>query len=215
MKKIICAVPRGRILKDLLPIFQSINIKPEEDFFNKNSRKLIFKTNISNFYIIRVRAFDVATFVALGAAHIGIAGDDVLNEFNYDEICSVLDLGIGRCRLVLAKKINEKYFKDKNYGCITVATKYKNTVTDFFANKGIRAECIKLNGAVEIASNLGICSYIVDLVSSGKTLSENNLVEQETLFNITSKLIVNKIALKVMHGELEKYIKKFEKKIYV
>ena len=213
MKKIICAIPRGRILDDLLPILESIDIKPEDEFFRRNSRKLIFKTNIENFNIIRVRAFDVATFVALGAAHIGIAGDDVLNEFKYEEICSVLDLNIGKCRLVLAKKKDEKKFKDNNYGCITVATKYKNTVTDFFANKGIRAECIKLNGAVEIASNLGICSYIVDLVSTGKTLLENELVEQETLFNISSKLIVNKIALKVMYIDLEKYIKKFEENV--
>ena len=93
------------------------------------------------------------------------------------------------------------------------ATKYKNTVTNFFANKGVRAECIKLNGAVEIASNLGICSYIVDLVSTGRTLSENELVEQETLFNITSKLIVNKIALKVMNPDLEKFIRKFQERI--
>ena len=213
MKKIICAIPRGRILDDLLPILESIDIKPEDEFFRSNSRKLIFKTNIENFNIIRVRAFDVATFVALGAAHIGIAGDDVLNEFKYEEICSVLDLNIGKCRLVLAKKKNQKIFKEKNYGNITVATKYKNTVTNFFANKGVRAECIKLNGAVEIASNLGICSYIVDLVSTGRTLSENELVEQETLFNITSKLIVNKIALKIMNPDLEKFINKFQERI--
>ena len=194
-KKIIFAVPKGRILEDLIPMIQSVGIRPEEEFFEDNSRKLIFKTNLENFEIIRVRSFDVATFIALGAAHIGVAGDDVLNEFNYDEICSVLDLNIGNCRLVLAKKKNQKIFEENNFGNIKVATKYKNTVTNFFANKGVRAECIKLNGAVEIASNLGICSYIVDLVSTGRTLSENELVEQETLFKITSKLIVNNCLL--------------------
>ena len=212
-KKIIFAVPKGRILEDLIPMIQSVGIRPEKEFFEDNSRKLIFKTNLENFEIIRVRSFDVATFIALGAAHIGVAGDDVLNEFNYDEICSVLDLNIGKCRLVLAKKKHQKIFEENNLGNIKVATKYKNTVTNFFANKGVRAECIKLNGAVEIASNLGICSYIVDLVSTGRTLSENELVEQETLFNITSKLIVNKIALKVMNPDLEKFIRKFQERI--
>ena len=110
-KKIIFAVPKGRILEDLIPMIQSVGIRPEKEFFEDNSRKLIFKTNLENFEIIRVRSFDVATFIALGAAHIGVAGDDVLNEFNYDEICSVLDLNIGKCRLVLAKKKHQKIFE--------------------------------------------------------------------------------------------------------
>ena len=95
MKKIILAVPKGRIL-DVIPLFERINIVPENEFFTDDSRKLMFKTNNKDLSIIRVRSFDVATFVALGAAQLGIAGDDVLNEFNYDEILKVLDLGIGK-----------------------------------------------------------------------------------------------------------------------
>ena len=99
----------------------------------------------------------------------------------------------------------------QNKGHIRVATKYKNTVVNFFAKKGIRAECIKLNGAIELAPKLGICSTIVDLVSSGKTLEENNLIESEVLLNITSKLIVNKISFKVMNNNISKIIEKFKK----
>ena len=211
MKKIILAVPKGRILNELIPLMKKIDIFPESDFFEKDSRKLMFKTNNQGLFIIRVRSFDVATFVALGAAQIGIAGDDVLNEFSYNEIYKVLDLGIGKCRLSVAKK---KKSIEKNYpntGHITVATKYKNTVVNFFAKKGIRAECVKLNGAIELAPKLGICSTIVDLVSSGKTLSENNLIESEVLLNITSKLIVNKISYKVMNNDISVVLEKFKK----
>ena len=211
MKKIILAVPKGRILRDLIPVFEKMSLKLEEDFYNKNSRKLSFKTNINNFEVIRVRSFDVATFVAFGAAQIGVAGDDVLTEFEYDEIYSVLDLKIGKCRLSIAKRKNDKKVLNQKSGHILVATKYKNTVTNYFAEKGIRAECIKLNGAIELAPQLGICSSIVDLVSTGKTLNENNLEESEVLLNITSKLIVNKVAYKIMNNEISDWVKKFEK----
>ena len=105
MKDIILAVPKGRILNELIPLLKKVDIEPEQEFFNDKSRKLMFGTNKKNLSIIKVRAFDVATFVALGAAQIGIAGDDVLNEFDYDEIQNVLDLRIGKCRLSVAKKL--------------------------------------------------------------------------------------------------------------
>ena len=213
MKEIIIAVPKGRILSELIPLLEKIDIKLENEFFKKDSRKLIFKTNHNNIKIIRVRSFDVATFVALGAANVGIAGDDVLGEFGYQEIYSVLDLKIGKCRLSLAKKKKDENFKEIQSGNILVATKYKNIVTNFFAKKGVRAECIKLNGAMELAPKLGICSYIVDLVSTGKTLLENGLEEQEHLLQITSKLIVNKIAFKLNNNEIDFLVKKFEKAV--
>ncbi|MBS91469.1 MAG: ATP phosphoribosyltransferase [Rickettsiales bacterium] len=210
MKKIIMAVPKGRILLELIPLLKKIQIIPEPEFFNDKSRKLMFETNHNDLSLIRVRAFDVATFVALGAAQIGIAGDDVLNEFNYEEIYDVLDLKIGKCRLSVAKK-KEKKIDEVNQGHIMVATKYKNTVTNYFAKKGIRAECIKLNGAVELAPKLGICSTIVDLISTGKTIKENNLVESEVILNITSKLIINKIAYKLLNDKITKISKRFKK----
>ena len=211
MKKIIMAVPKGRILDELNPILKRIGILPEKDFYSHDSRKLMFETNLKFLNIIRVRPFDVATFVALGAAQIGIAGDDVLNEFNYEEIYKVLDLKIGKCRLSIAKKKNSiSDFSDKE-GHILVATKYKNTVTNYFAKKGIRAECIKLNGAIELAPKLGICSTIVDLVSTGKTIKENNLKETDILLKITSKLIINKIAYKLMNDNITSILDKFKK----
>ena len=202
MEKIIMAVPKGRILKELNPLLKDIGIEPEEDFFNKDSRKLMFNTNLSFLDIIRVRSFDVATFVAIGAAQIGIAGDDVLNEFNYEEIYNILDLKIGKCRLSIARTKSTISKESEKQGHILVATKYKNTVTNYFAKKGIRAECIKLNGAIELAPKLGICSTIVDLVSTGKTIKENNLEETEVLLKITSKLIINKIAYKLMNDNI-------------
>ena len=211
MKKIIMAVPKGRILDELNPILKRIGILPERDFYSHDSRKLMFETNLKFLNIIRVRSFDVATFVALGAAQIGIAGDDVLNEFNYEEIYKVLDLKIGKCRLSIAKKKNSiSDFSDKE-GHILVATKYKNMVTNYFAKKGIRAECIKLNGAIELAPKLGICSAIVDLVSTGKTIKENNLKETDILLRITSKLIINKIAYKLMNDNITSILDKFKK----
>ena len=210
MKKIIFAVPKGRILDELIPIMNNAGIKPEKEFFANNSRKLMFKTNLKNFIIIRVRAFDVATFVAFGAAQMGVVGDDVLNEFNYEEIIDILDLKIGKCRLSIANKSDEKFdYEKKSQSHVLVATKYKNTVTKYFAKKGIRAECIKLNGAIELAPKLGICSSIVDLVSTGKTLKENNLKESDVICDITSKLVINKIAYKLMNKSISEVVNKF------
>ena len=211
MRDIILAIPKGRILNELIPLLKRVEIQPEQEFFDDKTRKLMFRTNKKNLSIIKVRAFDVATFVALGAAQIGIAGDDVLNEFDYDEIYKVLDLGIGKCRLSVAKKNNIDKENLHSNGHIRVATKYKNTVINFFANKGVRAECIKLNGAIELAPTLGICSTIVDLVSTGRTLQENNLRESDILLEITSKLIVNKISYKTMNLEISKIITKFSR----
>ena len=211
LRDIILAIPKGRILNELIPLMKKVDIQPEQEFFDDKSRKLMFRTNKKNLSIIKVRAFDVATFVALGAAQIGIAGDDVLNEFDYDEIQNVLDLGIGKCRLSVAKKINVNKDNLQSNGHIMVATKYKNTVINFFANRGVRAECIKLNGAIELAPRLGICSTIVDLVSTGRTLQENNLKESDVLLEITSKLIVNKISYKIMNSEISKIITKFSR----
>jgi len=210
MNKIIMALPKGRILKELVPLLKKVDIIPEEEFFNPNSRKLLFNTNQKKLSIIKVRSFDVATFVAFGAAQIGVAGDDVINEFNYDEIYNFYDLKIGKCRLSVAKIKEKKKTGNKN-GHIIVATKYKNITTNYFAKKGIRAECIKLNGAVELAPKLKICSTIVDLVSTGKTLSENNLEETNLVMQITSKLIINKIAYKLMNDDITKILNKFKR----
>ncbi len=211
MDNIIFAVPKGRILEELSPILKRSGIEPEADFFSESSRKLVFDTSIEKLKLIKVRSFDVATFVAFGAAHLGVSGSDVLMEFNYDNIYSPLDLNIGKCRLSVAapaKYVNEEGFWNKSH--IKVATKYVNFTREYFAKKGIQAECIKLNGSLELAPQLGLCRRIVDLVSSGNTLKANNMVEGEKLADITSKLIANKQAFKANKAELSEIIKKIE-----
>jgi ATP phosphoribosyltransferase len=211
MENIIFAVPKGRILEELTPILERSGINPEKDFYSESSRKLVFDTDQKNLKLIKVRSFDVATFVAFGAAQLGVSGNDVLMEFNYENIYSPLDLGIGKCRLSVAapeKYVNEQGFWNKSH--IKVATKYVNFTKDYFAKKGIQAECIKLNGSLELAPQLGLCRRVVDLVSTGNTLKANNMVEGEKLADVTSKLIANKQAFKANKAELNEIIKKIE-----
>ncbi len=198
---IIFAIPKGRILSDAIPLLKAVGIEPEADFFNKESRALQFDTNRDDIKIIRVRAFDVATFVAHGAAHIGIVGSDVIEEFDYSELYAPVDLGIGGCRLSVASpKDLSKDMLPETKGIkpshIRVATKYPNLTSRYYAAKGIQAECVKLNGAMELAPSLGLANHIVDLVESGKTLKENGLVENEVIMEISSCLIANRAAFK-------------------
>lgn len=206
---LILALPKGRILQELSPLLAAAGIVPEADFKNDDSRALKFSTNIPGLEIIRVRAFDVATFVAYGAADMGIVGSDVLGEFEYDELYSPLDLRLGHCRLSLAAPAGATAM-DSRTGHIRVATKYPNLTQKHFAARGIQAECIKLNGAMEIAPALGLADYIVDLVSTGSTLKANGLTEIETIMDITSRLIINRSAMKTKMATLQHWIARFE-----
>ena len=207
---LVIAVPKGRILDEALPIIRAVGIEPEPAFADEGSRKLMFETNRPGLKIIRVRSFDVATFVAFGGAQLGIAGNDVLMEFDYSEIYAPLDLAIGRCRLSLAqpKDLHESHSLDQ-LSHVRIATKYPHITRKWFADRGIQAECVKLNGAMELAPVLGLCPRIVDLVSSGNTLKANGLVEVETVAHVTSRLIVNRTALKVRAQEIGGWIDKF------
>lgn len=207
--KLIFAIPKGRILKELMPLMEASGIIPEDDFSNKDSRKLRFTTNHENLDIIRVRAFDVATFVAYGGAHFGVVGSDVIEEFNYDGLYSPLDLGIGGCRLSVAVPAEHKNESLARWSHVRVATKYPNLTARHFAKRGVQAECIKLNGAMEIAPALDLAGQIVDLVSTGSTLKANNLVETETIMEISSRLVVNRTALKTNPETLNNWIKTF------
>ncbi len=194
--KIIIAVPKGRILNDCGPMFENAGIIPEADFFDESSRKLEFASNNSDISFVRVRSFDVATFVAYGAAHMGICGFDVLCEFSYSEIYSLHDLQIGLCRLSLAEIDDGQKLDFSKYSHLKVASKYPKLTADFFARKGIQAEIIKLNGAMELAPRLGMSRFIVDLVGTGATLKANNLAEREKIIDVSSRLIVNRTAYK-------------------
>lgn len=209
---LILALPKGRILDEVLPILKRAGIRPEAAFDDPDSRKLQFDSTVEGLSIIRVRAFDVATFVAFGAAHIGVAGNDVLLEFDYPEIYAPLDLGIGRCRLSLAEP--EALARDDDpasWSHVRVATKYPALTRRHFARRGVQAECIKLNGAMELAPALGLCKRIVDLVSTGSTLRANGLREVEVLEEISSRLIVNRAAAKTRPREIGAWIDRFER----
>lgn len=208
------AVPKGRILEELQPLLARAGVKPEPDFFDENSRKLQFTTDVAELSIIRVRSFDVATFVAFGAAQLGVAGSDVLLEFDFPDIYAPLDLGIGKCRISVAeaKELAEKDDPSR-WSHVTVATKYPNITKNHFAARGVQAECIKLSGAMELAPKLGMCSSIVDLVSSGATLAANGLVEVEKIADVSSRLIVNRTSLKTRSEEVNEWIERFKEAV--
>lgn len=194
---VIIAIPKGRILEEALPLLAQAGIVPEAAFSDEGSRALRFATNRDDISLIRVRAFDVATFVAHGAAQIGIVGSDVLMEFAYSELYAPVDLGIGHCRLSVAEPVAMAAGDDpREWSHVRVATKYPNLTRRHFETRGIQAECVKLNGAMEIAPLLGLADRIVDLVSSGRTLKENGLAEIEVITQVSARLIVNRAAFK-------------------
>lgn len=211
---LVLALPKGRIQTEVAPLLEKAGIHPERAFFDDTERQLQFSCRENNVSIIRVRSFDVATFVAFGAAHMGVAGSDVLKEFDYSDIYTPLDLGIGHCRLSVAAP--EELSQDNGLARashVRVATKYPNTARKYFAERGIQAECIKLNGAMELAPKLGLAQHIVDLVSTGKTLKANGLREVDVIAKVSSRLIVNRVAFKTRSGEINDRIERFREAV--
>ncbi len=213
-EKLVLARPKGRILKEVMPVVRHAGIEPEPAFDDEDDRRLRFTTNLPGFDIIRVRSFDVATFVAFGAAHMGVCGNDVLMEFDYPEIYAPVDLGVGACRLVVAEPEDMVEGDDPTrWSTLRVATKYPSLTQSHFAARGVQAECIKLIGDMELAPQLGLCRRIVDLVSTGKTLKANGLVEVEQIAAITSRLAVNRAAWKTRPDEIGHWIGKFREAV--
>jgi ATP phosphoribosyltransferase len=205
--KLVLALPNGRILGEVMPLLRRAGIEPEPAFDDEDARQLRFATSDPDLDIVRARSFDVATFVAFGAAQLGVAGNDVLMEFDYAELYAPLDLGVGRCRIAVAEPAEMVGRDDPTrWSHVRVATKYPEITRRHFAARGVQAECIKLNGAVELAPALGLCRRIVDLVSTGATLRANGLVEIERIADITSRLIVNRAALKTRSQRLRPWI---------
>jgi ATP phosphoribosyltransferase len=213
MSGLVIAVPKGRIQEDLAPMLKKVGIVPEQAYFDDNERQLHFSCKGSDITLIRVRSFDVATFVAFGAAQIGVAGLDVLMEFDYSDLYAPLDLNIGHCRLAVAEPADMPSQDLSRLSHLRIATKYPNITHKYFANAGIQAECIKLSGAMELAPQLGLAPRIVDLVSSGKTLKANGLREVETIAQISSRLIVNRAAFKTRSAEINALIEKFREAV--
>jgi ATP phosphoribosyltransferase len=213
--RLIIALPKSRILGEVMPLLERLGIAPEPAFDDPDTRLLRFSTSDPRLDLIRVRSFDVATFVAFGAAQLGVAGNDVLMEFDYSEIYAPLDLDVGHCRIAVAAPA-DRASPDADAGAdvarhshIRVATKYPEITRRHFAARGVQAECIKLNGAIELAPRLGLCRHIVDLVQTGATLRANGLVEIECIAEISQRLIVNRPAMKTRPQEIGAWIERF------
>jgi ATP phosphoribosyltransferase len=206
----ILALPKGRILAECGPLLARAGIAPSADYSDEDSRRLRFPTNDPALDVVRVRPFDVATFVAFGAAEIGICGADVLMEFDYPEIYAPLDLRIGACRISVAEPVATAGSDDPcTWSRVRVATKYPNVARRHFAARGVQAEVVHLNGAMELAPGLGLTRLIVDLVATGSTLKANGLVETEVIARVTSRLIVNRTALKTRPEAVGHWIARF------
>jgi len=202
------ALSKGRIFEETLPLLAAAGITPSEN--PESSRKLIIGTNRADVRLIIVRASDVPTYVQYGAADLGIAGKDVLNEHGGNGLYQPLDLQIARCRMMVAVREGYDYAGTVKQGArIRVATKYVNAARDHFAGKGVHIDLIKLYGSMELAPLVGLSDVIVDLVSTGGTLKANGLVAVEHISDISSRLVVNQAALKLKRGLIQPVIDAF------
>ena len=204
MTGITIALSKGRIFEETLPLLAAAGIVPADD--PETSRKLILGTNRADVRLVIVRASDTPTYVQYGAADLGIAGKDVLLEHGAESLYEPLDLGIAGCRLMTAGPVNQAPVT----GRLRVATKYVKTAQRYFADLGIQAEIIKLYGSMELAPLVGLADCIVDLVDTGNTLKANGLEPRELIANITSRLVVNKAAMKMKHQAIQALIDQFE-----
>ena len=196
------AVSKGRVLKEALPLLARAGITPAED--PEVSRKLILETNVPDIALVIIRATDVPTYVAYGAADLGITGKDVLMEYSGSNLYEPLDLGIARCRLVVAEPESPR----PRHARLRVATKYVNTTRRYFAQRGVQVEVIKLYGSMELAPLVGLADRIVDLVDTGNTLRANGLVAVEQIADISSRLVVNKASMKMKHARIKPLIER-------
>jgi ATP phosphoribosyltransferase len=207
---IVLALPKGRILSECGDLLARAGIHPAPDYGDEDSRRLRFPTDHPDLDVVRVRPFDVATFVAFGAAHIGVCGADVLMEFDYPELYAPLDLDIGHCRVSVAEPAETAGSDDPaRWSRVRVATKYPNIARRHFAGRGVQADIVHLNGAMELAPGLGLSRLIVDLVQTGSTLKANGLVETEVIAQVTSRLVVNRTALKTHPESIGAWIARF------
>ena len=208
MSMITLALSKGRIFDETLPLLAAAGIEVLED--PEKSRKLILATNQPDVRVVLVRATDVPTYVEYGGADIGVTGKDVLLEHGGAGLYQPLDLQIAKCHMSVAAPAGFDYARAVRQGSrITVATKYTQVARQFFAEKGVHVDLIKLYGSMELAPLIGMADAIVDLVSTGKTLKANNLVEVEHILDISSHLVVNQAALKLKTAALRRIIDAF------
>ena len=210
MGMISIALSKGRILDETAPLLTRVGIRPKEN--PEDSRKLIVGTARRGVRLIVVRASDVPTYVGQGAAELGIAGGDVLAEHGGAGLYQPVDLGIARCRMMVATRRGFDYAAAVRQGArLRIATKYVRLTREHFEAKGVHVDLIKLYGSMELAPLTGLADAIVDLVSSGKTLRANDLVAVEELMPVSARLVVNQAALKTRRAELQPLIEAFSK----
>ncbi len=202
------ALSKGRIFEETLPLLAAAGITPLED--PESSRKLILPTNRDDVRLIIVRATDVPTYVQYGAADIGVAGKDVLNEHGGEGLYQPLDLNIAKCRMMVAVRNDFDYEAAVKQGArLRVATKYVQAAREHFASKGVYVDLIKLYGSMELAPLVGLSDAIVDLVSSGGTLKANNLKAVEEISHVSSRLVVNQASLKLKRSAIQPMLDAF------
>jgi len=205
------ALSKGRILEEAMPLLADAGVQVDAN--ELASRKLIIPTSDPGLRLLIVRASDVPTYVAYGAADMGVAGHDVLLEFGSQGLYQPIDLGIGRCRMCVAVPAGFDYQHAVRRGArLRVATKYTETARAHFATKGVHVDLIKLYGSMELAPLVGLADAIVDLVSTGGTLRANHLIEVEEICQISSRLIVNQAALKTRGARIAPYLEAFGKR---
>jgi len=203
------AIPKGRLLADCLDLFSRVNLKVSGGV--DTSRKLLFPSEDSSARFLVVRDKDIPTYVEYGAADIGVVGKDVLLEAGKD-LLEPVDLGFGFCRIVVAEpSFNTQQWCSSGWGHPRVATKYPNIAGDFFASRGEHVEIIPLYGAIELAPLTTLADRIVDLVSTGETLRQNNLVEVEEVIQVTARLVVNRASLRTRSDQLVHLIEEIRK----
>jgi len=197
---IVIALTKGRILQETLPLFEMAGIRPLDDI--SESRKLLFDTNLPDVRLMIIRGSDVPTYVEFGSADMGVAGKDLLLEYGEGGFYEPLDLQLARCRLMTAAPVG----KPPSRGRLRVASKFVNIAKRYFAAEGIQAEIIKLNGALELAPAMGLADQIVDIVDTGNTLRANGMEPVNLIADISSRVIVNKAAMKMKHKRISELL---------
>lgn len=196
-QEIVIALTKGRILEETLPLFAAAGIEPIEDI--SKSRKLIFETNQAGVRLIVIRGSDVPTYVKHGAADIGVSGKDMLLEVGGADLYEPLDLNISKCRLMTAGLVGKKMPQ----GRVRIASKFVNIAKQYCAERGMQADVIKLYGAMELAPLMDLADLIVDIVDTGNTLKANGMEPIDLIANVSSRLVVNRAAMKRKHQRIQ------------
>ncbi|HWK54683.1 MAG TPA: ATP phosphoribosyltransferase [Hyphomicrobiales bacterium] len=203
-QKLVIALTKGRILDEVLPLFERAGVIPAEDL--GKSRKLIFDSNLPNVKLMVIRGSDVPTYVELGSADIGIAGKDMILEYGSRGFYEPLDLKLAGCRLMTAAPVGARLDAPR----LRVASKFVNVAKRYFSEQGRQVDIIKLNGALELAPIMGLADCIVDIVDTGNTLRANGLEPRDLITEVSTRVIVNRAAMKLKHAQIQNLLQRLQ-----